>query len=574
MSTSSNNGRFRTFGDTFGKGSPVFLHIADTGTVFPDADGNLTTGAWRPATPSDIGSVANLSVSGLSLTVGAVAVTGNPLMTVSNTSPIPISGVVQTNLSLNTIALTGTPTVQVSNGVLPISGIVQGNFAVNNVTVTGNPQVQISNTAPINISGWVTTINTGNVSLDSTSLVNAQITGNNYLGFISGRELINGATLSGIKSRLDGVVPISGNVNASVSIGAVAVTGGSISINNGVVPISGVVSATLNATSVAVTGGSIAISNGIVPISGVVQAQVSSGPIVDAQASGNALAITANVLLSGISGALAGNLSDVANVKDVTGQLYLAAISGLLSSNLTDAAWVTGAVSISNGVVPISGVVSATLNATSVAVTGGLINIAGGGSLNVAVTGGVISSSSSNPVGVTGTRHDLNSFYTGVGQSTWNHLSVGGRAVSVTGEGTLSPYRTGDFAMFSFNKDNGGLLVNQGTLDSTQDTISIVNSGSAYVSNSAVSGSNTGQVLFRANSARLGWFIQNLHTSGLMIRFGTSLPSTGFMNVLLKGGLQINDGNGGTWSDMPAIYKGPVSVSGFGGQALYTAWEI
>ena len=54
MSTSSNEQRFRTFGDTFGKGAPAFLHVADTGVVFTNADGQAQTGAWRAATPADM----------------------------------------------------------------------------------------------------------------------------------------------------------------------------------------------------------------------------------------------------------------------------------------------------------------------------------------------------------------------------------------------------------------------------------------------------------------------------------------------------------------------------------------
>jgi len=54
MSTSTNSDRFRTFGDTFGKGAPAFIHVADTGVVFTNGDGQLQTGAWRAATPSDI----------------------------------------------------------------------------------------------------------------------------------------------------------------------------------------------------------------------------------------------------------------------------------------------------------------------------------------------------------------------------------------------------------------------------------------------------------------------------------------------------------------------------------------
>ena len=98
-------------------------------------------------------------------------------------------------------------------------------------------------------------------------------------------------------------------------------------------------------------------------------------------------------------------------------------------------------------------------------------------------------------------------------------------------------------------------------------------SGSATVSNQIVSGSN--QTLFAANPNRLAVFVQNLHTGVLGIRFSTSTPTTGLMNVLLKGGAAVNDGNGGTWLDSPAVYKGPISVASFGGApVLYNSWEI
>jgi hypothetical protein len=66
MSTSSNEQRFRTFGDTFGKGAPAFLHVADTGVVFTNADGQPQTGAWRAATPSDIAGQAGAYTSVIS----------------------------------------------------------------------------------------------------------------------------------------------------------------------------------------------------------------------------------------------------------------------------------------------------------------------------------------------------------------------------------------------------------------------------------------------------------------------------------------------------------------------------
>lgn len=508
--------RFRTFGDTFGKGAPVFLHLADTGITFTNADGQITTGAWRPATPADVGSVSNVSVSGLNLTVGAVAVTGNPLMTVSNVTPIPMSGA-----------------------------------------------VYVQNQLPINVTGWVTTITTGNVSFDSSAIVNAQATGNNYLGFISGREINNNNFLSGISGRLNSIVPISGVVQSNIT--------------NAVVPISGVVQAAVSIGAVAVTGGSISISNGVVPISGVVQAQVSSGPIVDAQASGNALAVTANVLLSGISGALAGNLSDTALVRDVTGQLYLAAISGLLSSNLSDPAWVTGAVSIVGGgalnVAVTGGVISS--SSSTVAVTGG-VTINGGGSLNVAVTGGVISSSSSNPVGVTGTKMDNNVSIWGASSQPYAMLPIGGRAVMPSGAGSITGgYNTGDYVMFSFNAQNGGLMCNQGALDATQDNVTTVASGVSSVSSNTVSGINNigwGTPL-NANPNRLAWGITNLSTGTIFVAFRSSVNS-GTAHIVLRGGSGHMDGGGQSYISDPTSWRGPVSVTGyFFTSPAYSAWE-
>jgi hypothetical protein len=71
------------FADTMneGKAAPSFGFLYDSGILYTIQNINYT-GGWRPAKPSDF--AANISVSGLNLTVGAVAVTGNPNFTVSN----------------------------------------------------------------------------------------------------------------------------------------------------------------------------------------------------------------------------------------------------------------------------------------------------------------------------------------------------------------------------------------------------------------------------------------------------------------------------------------------------------
>lgn len=71
------------FADTMneGKSAPSFGFLYDSGILYTIQDITYT-GGWRPAKPSDF--AANVSVSGLNLTVGAVAITGNPNITVSN----------------------------------------------------------------------------------------------------------------------------------------------------------------------------------------------------------------------------------------------------------------------------------------------------------------------------------------------------------------------------------------------------------------------------------------------------------------------------------------------------------
>lgn len=251
---------------------------------------------------------------------------------------------------------------------------------------------------------------------------------------------------------------------------------------------------------VAVTGGTINVANTApIPISGVVQGNFDSN--------------TTNILLSGIS--------------------------GVLSSNLNDPAWVTGNIGINNTApIPISGVVVA----------------------------GV-----SNPIGVTGTRFDVNPVYSGNGVTNYGFVPVGGRAVNVTGAGFATGYQTGDYAILNFDRTNGALIVNQGVLDPTQDCVSIVFSGNSAVSNRAVSGA--AQAVLAANSLRQYGFVQNLGTGALMIGLGAA-PTTGSLNIILQGGTALNDGKGGKWET--ERYRGAVYVSGvdFTVSSPYIAWEL
>jgi hypothetical protein len=224
----------RTYSAAFNenKSAPNFPYIYDPG-AFNSGNPN-STGAWRPYSTTDIGSV---SISGLNLTVGAVAVTGNPNMTVSNTAPIPVSGVVAGSV----IGVdTGVRAVSVANPVLAISGFV-------NTVVTGAVSA----------------------SFDTTPIVNAQTTGNNYLADISGR----------LNNTLGAPINVSGVVSTSVTVGNVTVTGFPATIAP--LAVSGSFSASIN--QVAITG------NG------------AFDPVVRG-------------LLTGISGLLASNLTVISTV--------------------------------------------------------------------------------------------------------------------------------------------------------------------------------------------------------------------------------------------------------------------
>lgn len=102
-------------------------------------------------------------------------------------------------------------------------------------------------------------------------------------------------------------------------------------------------------------------------------------------------------------------------------------------------------------------------------------------------------------------------------------------------------------------------------------TITSLFLSSTATSNSTVSGTNG--MAIPANSSRTGWFIQNLATSQLYVRFSASLADSGNFNLVLKGGTTERDGNGGSFTDDKPKYKGAVSVSG-ASSPLWIAWEL
>lgn len=120
----------------------------------------------------------------------------------------------------------------------------------------------------------------------------------------------------------------------------------------------------------------------------------------------------------------------------------------------------------------------------------------------------------------------------------------------------------------SINIGNNVTIGNTVTTNST-----VTPNTAAVVSNDGVSG--VSQTVFPSNSNRRAWFIQNLHTGGLMVRLSASMPTTGNLNFILNGGTVVNDGKGEMWKEFPAFYTGPVTVSGLGqSPVLYAAWQI
>lgn len=330
-----------------------------------------------------------------------------------------------------------------------------------------------------------------------------------------------------------GPIAVSGNFGSSSS--SVLVTGGFVGITgsplvtiaNPILAVSGAFTSNVTVGNIAVTGGSILISNTApIAVSGAFSSSVTVGNV----------AITGQV-----------------NTYNAQELALLSGISGALTSNLSAPAFVTGQVSL--------------LGTSTVTFTNTTLNVA---------TTGNSSTTISNPIGVSGVSTDVNTTYTG-GAHPWNYLPVGGRAVNVTGAGVLAAYNTGDYAVMSFNAANGGILVNQGTLDQTQDNVTVWTASTGVATVATVSGINNGGfgVVLPNNINRRAWYIQNLSSGTLLVNFSATIPTTGAFNVLLKGGASTLDGNGASWIDSPAVYTGPVAVTGLiGASPAYICWQL
>lgn len=151
----------------------TFGYVQDPALPIYNAQGALiSSGGWRPFHPADF--AANVSVSGLNVTVGAVAVTGNPQVQISNTAPINVTGIVNTvvtgsvSTSVTSVAVTGGQLSilhddPVALGLLSgISGSLTANLTAP-AYVTG--QVAISGTTtiqPVTVTGTSNATPSGN----------------------------------------------------------------------------------------------------------------------------------------------------------------------------------------------------------------------------------------------------------------------------------------------------------------------------------------------------------------------------------------------------------------------------
>lgn len=117
-------GRYFSNSVNVDKTHPVLLEIYDATVIWQNGE-TAKTGAWRPAVPSDF--AANISLSGVSLSIGSVAVTGTTQTSIIN-SILPFSGMVTVSNPVYQVGITGQP-VNVSGTVFssPISATTVSN---------------------------------------------------------------------------------------------------------------------------------------------------------------------------------------------------------------------------------------------------------------------------------------------------------------------------------------------------------------------------------------------------------------------------------------------------------------
>ncbi len=363
----------KIFGDNHG--APAFQYLWDSTVVWRNLNGQLITGGARPIVPGDL--AANVSVSGLSLSVGAVNLTGVNIVTLTGNTPVSVVNTLPINVTgfINTV-VTGNIGGSVTVGSVAITGQNSGSALGNlDVTHTYLPISGINTLNVIPLGGFIGITGTVNTSA-SVTVGAVAITGQNSGSALGNLDVthaylpISGAATLNVLP-LGGFVGITGTVNtsASVTVGAVAITGqnsgsalGNLDVTRTYLPISGV-----NTINVNNLGGFIGLTGApVVTITGVL-ATSTSVTVGSVAVTGGNINVTDNLgwaLLSGISGTLAGNLSSAAFV---TGY-----ISG---SNL-------GSLDVSHTYVPVSGVGSFTTSFSNTS-----LNVAATGVLTDQITG-------------------------------------------------------------------------------------------------------------------------------------------------------------------------------------------
>lgn len=622
-----------------------------SGNVTITNAGFINNGGFVGLTGNPVVTITGVVATSASVTIGNVHETGlvNTTDTTGNLYLAAISGLLSSNLT--TAAWVTGDIRNIPGTVLAISGVVQASVST---TDTGIRAVNVTNTAPINISGWVTTIVTGgSVSASVTNPLGVTGISKDVNPIYSGVNTYNFLPVGGRAVQPSGVGAVTGYGSGDFAILNFSRANGGLFVHQ----------ANLDYTQDTVT---ITPSGNVLAISGVVQATLSAQPIVDALTSGNnylasisgrtnqvvpvsgLVGITNSVLsVSGnstiinsvlaVSGITQANLTNgilpvSGLVSDNAGNLYLAAISGRVSQVVP----ISGLVGITNTApIPVSGVVVATLDPSAivsaqssgnaylasisgrvnqvvpvsglVGLTNSLLAVSGNvtvlgtvtvsvsntptvtvGNSLLAVSGnatitnsvlaisGVVTAGVSNPIGVTGVTTDRYNGYTGAGLAVVPFLPVGGRAVNPSGVGAITGYSTGDSVVFNFNAQNGGVFVHQANLNEFQDAVTTRPSGALNASANTVSGTNNSLwgTPLPSNPARLAWGVQNMSTGAMFVRMGT-LVNSGNAHFILKGGTAVMDGLGASWTDSPAVWRGPVSISGyFSVSPIYSAWEL
>lgn len=97
--------------------------------------------------------------------------------------------------------------------------------------------------------------------------------------------------------------------------------------------------------------------------------------------------------------------------------------------------------------------------------------------------------------------------------------------------------------------------------------IDVLDKGGSTISNFIVSGTNG--IVLAANENREEFYIQNLATGSLYVKYGQNASNDSF-NFILAANTSTNAGDGGSLSDLN--YTGIISASGIIGPR-YIAWE-